>query len=67
MKFSCFNIFWHENDTLTFTSKGFIWVYPGKQPVYNSIAVLPEIWNDEISECIGICSDWISKYKNENI
>ena len=58
-----FNYFWHETDTLTLTSKGYIWVYPGKQIVKNSIAVLPEIFNDNISECVGICSDNIKNYK----
>lgn len=60
-----FNYFWHEEDTLTLTSRGFAWVYPGKQPVKNSIAVMPEIYNDDITKCIGICSDYIKKYKND--
>ena len=55
--------FWHEEDTLTLTSKGQIWVYPGKQPVMGSIAVMPELNNDDVSQCLGICSDFISKYK----
>jgi hypothetical protein len=59
--------FWHEEDTLTLTSKQYIWVYPGKQPIIGSIAVMPEIYNDDISKCLGICSDNILKYKNENI
>jgi hypothetical protein len=57
------NYFWHENDTLTLTSKKYIWGYPGKQPIKNSIAVKPELYNDNISESIGICSDFIEKYK----
>jgi hypothetical protein len=57
-----FNYFWHENDTLTLTSKSYIWVYPGKQPIKNSISVMPELNNDDISECLGICSDYIEKY-----
>jgi hypothetical protein len=60
------NWFWHEEDTLTLTSYGYIWAYPGKQPIKNSIAVMPEIHNDNIGKCIGICSDVIEKYKNEN-
>ena len=55
--------FWHENDTVTLTSKGYIWAYPGKQPINNSIAVMPEINNDNITQCKGICSDYIEKYK----
>ena len=55
--------FWHQKDDMTITSKGFIWAYPGKQPIKESIAVLPEIYNDDISHCIGICSDIIGSYK----
>lgn len=63
------NYFWHDTDTLTITSKGFMWAYPGKQPIKKSIAVLPELYDDDISSCIGLCSDFIQKYKerfNEN-
>lgn len=59
-----FNYFWHQEDTITLTSKGFIWAYPGKQPIKNSIAVLPEVNKDDISQCIGICSDYIESFKD---
>ena len=58
-----FNYFWHETDTITLTSLNHIWAYPGKQPIKNSIAVMPEINNDDTTECIGICSDYVEKYK----
>ena len=58
-----FNYFWHEEDTLTLTSLGSIWAYPGKQPIKNSIAVMPERNNDNLSSCKGICSDYIQNYK----
>jgi hypothetical protein len=58
-----FNYFWHEEDTMTLTSKNYMWVYPGKQPVRGSIAVMPEIYNDDVSQCLGICSDIIKNYK----
>lgn len=58
-----FNYFWHQEDTLTLTSRGHIWVYPGKQPVKGSIAVMPELFNDKISQCFGVCSDYIENYK----
>lgn len=57
------NWFWHEEDTLTLTSFGYVWAYPGKQPIKQSIAVMPEIHNDDVANCIGICSDIIEKYK----
>lgn len=58
--------FWHETDTVTLTSGKHIWAYPGKQPIERSIAVLPEVFKDDISNCIGICSDYIKKYKDES-
>jgi hypothetical protein len=58
-----FNYFWHENNTMTLTSKNYMWVYPGKQPIKGSIAVMPEIHNDNLDKCIGICSDYIKKYE----
>jgi hypothetical protein len=62
-----FNFFWHESDTLTLTSFSFIWAYPGKQPIKGSIAVMPEIYDEDVSQCYGVCSDYIEKYKtNEN-
>jgi hypothetical protein len=62
------NFFWHENDTLTLTSLGYIWAFPGKQPIHNSIGVLPELFNDELDVCSGICTDYPYKFKkNESI
>jgi hypothetical protein len=58
-----FHFFWHQEDTVTLTSLGSIWAYPGKQPIKHSIAVMPEIYNDKLSSCIGICSDYIQNYK----
>jgi hypothetical protein len=63
--FDGFNYFWHENDVMTLTSNGWMWVYPGKQPIKGSIAVMPEIYNDDVSECEGICSDYIINYKSK--
>jgi len=60
-EFDC-NYFWHQEDTLTLTSKKYIWAYPGKQPIKNSIAVMPELYSDNLSHCIGICSDYIQNY-----
>lgn len=58
-----FNYLWHQEDDITLTSYNYIWAYPGKQPIKNSIAVMPEIYKDDVSKCIGICSDYIQKYK----
>jgi len=56
------NYFWHQKDDVVFTSFGYMWAYPGKQPILNSVAVLPEIYGDDTSACWGICSDVIGEY-----
>ena len=57
------NYFWHQEDDVTLTSKGYIWAYPGKQPIKNSIAVMPELNKDDLTQAIGVCSDYIENYK----
>lgn len=57
------NCFWHQKDDITLTSKGYVWAYPGKQPIKNSIAVLPEIYQDNLDVCRGVCSDYVENYK----
>ena len=57
------NYFWHQEDTVTLTSKKYIWAYPGNQPIKNSIAVLPEWLDDNVESCMGVCSDFIENYK----
>lgn len=54
--------FWHQEDDYTLTSKGYIWVYPGKSLIKNSIAVLPEKFNQDTSICKGVCTDFIKNY-----
>lgn len=57
------NYFWHQNDNVTLTSRGYIWTYPGKMLSSESIAVMPELvegWNTE--GAAGVCSDYIEKY-----
>lgn len=61
------NFFWHQNDLLTLTSKNYIWVYPGNQPIKGSIAVLPELFSDPLADCLGVCSDYIKKIRDDNI
>ena len=57
--------FWHQNDDVVLTSKGFLWTYPGKKLTKNSISVMPELSNDVNFDCAGLCSDFILKYYNE--
>lgn len=66
------NYFWHQNDDYTITSQGFNWIYPGKEIIFNSIVVLPEITNISIRmlksfKVYGICSDNIEFYEKEII
>jgi hypothetical protein len=62
-EFFPFNYFWHENDTVTLTSLNYIWAFPNKQPIRNSIAVMPELHNEDVSSAIGVCSDVVENYK----
>ena len=57
--------FFHQTDDVTLTSKGLLWVYPGKKLINNSFCVLPEVSDysiEDLSKCAGICSDNIEKY-----
>tara|TARA_A100001015_G_C14425126_1_gene494411 strand:+ start:99 stop:539 length:441 start_codon:yes stop_codon:yes gene_type:complete len=62
-----FNYFWHDADSYTLTSHGWIWAYPNNLTVAGSqsIAVLPEIHNTDINLFSGICSDVINNYIKE--
>jgi hypothetical protein len=58
--------FWHQEDKYTLTSKNKIWVHPSAKLLKDSICVLPEISrNEDLSLCYGICSDYITRYRNE--
>ena len=56
--------FWHQNDDFTLTSKGYIWTYPEKNTIENSIIVLTK--KSQIpKKCFGICTDFPLSYNNE--
>lgn len=55
------NYFWHEEDKVTLTSKGYIWAYPGIESS-NAIMVMPKESKNELKECLGVCSDNIMEY-----
>ena len=57
--------FWHQEDDYTITSRGYLWTYPGKELLKISICVLPENFNYKKIDCLGICSDFIERYKND--
>ena len=57
--------FWHQEDDVTLTSKGYMWTYPGKKLTDTSISVLPELNDEDLSKNIlGICSDYIVNYED---
>jgi hypothetical protein len=64
--------FWHQEDTYTLTSKGIPIVYPGKQPIRNSIVMdITKGVNENLISYeygrteynISVCSDYISLYR----
>jgi hypothetical protein len=62
------NFFWHESDSYTVTSSGYIWCYPEKELAKNSVMLMPE-WADPNFEkipgvnCYAICSDYVEQLK----
>ena len=56
------NFFWHEDDKITITSKGFFWNYPGTLLSKKSICVLPEKSDIKEVDCLGYCSDFIEDF-----
>lgn len=62
----CPTYFWHQTDNYALTSNGLLWTYPQKPLTELSICVLPELSyykKKELKKAIGICSDYICKYK----
>jgi hypothetical protein len=54
--------FWHQEDDMTLTSHGYVWVYPGK-PIPDggrSVAVLPELHPEwDLTNAVAICTDYV--------
>lgn len=64
LPYPSFHCFWHQEDDVTLTTNKYIWTYPGKTLIEGAIAVMPERFPEwDISKAGGICSDYISKYK----
>ena len=66
LSYSTIHCFWHQEDDVTLTSRGYVWTYPGKPLTEISIAVKPEINDDNVKKVLGICSDFVVDYKNGN-
>jgi hypothetical protein len=63
------NFFWHQSDDYTITSFGYLWAFPGKEPVGNMcVLVLPERYftmEESIKKpCIAICTDHVKNFEN---
>lgn len=64
-----FNYFWHQEDSFTITSEGYIWTFPGNQLSLRSIDVVPEWHLDHKElinydkECYGVCSKYVGLMK----
>ena len=59
--------FFHKSEDVILTSKGYMWIFPRKKLLKNSVCVLPEVAQykkEEIQQCIGICSDYVENYKD---
>jgi len=61
-----YRFFWHQKDDYALTSNHMIWAYPNQPLSDRSIAVMPESTNytiDQLKQCTGICSDFITNYR----
>jgi len=60
--------FWHERDSYTLTSDGWIWTFPSENINRKCILVMPELsryGNSLLVGCGGICSNFIEKYSKQ--
>jgi glycerophosphoryl diester phosphodiesterase len=60
------NTFWHDKDDFTITSKGDLWCRPTNVIIPNAINLMPEIAGldkDELRMALGICSDYVERYR----
>jgi hypothetical protein len=58
---SDFHWFWHQEDSMTQTSRGFLWTYPGVH-IENCITVQLDFFPLP-RNILGVCSDYPQQYK----
>jgi hypothetical protein len=51
------NTFWHEEDSYTLTSQGYIWTYPHKKICHKSVIVAYNARFIKYQDCFGVCAD----------
>jgi hypothetical protein len=58
------NGFWHQQDSYTLTTKGFIWTYPNQPTTYKSILVHLNYYDPQFAKnpIAGVCSDFMAKH-----
>lgn len=58
-----YNAFFHQNDEVALTTKGYLWTFPGGLITSKSIAVMPETYEYwDIENAFGVCTDYAAKY-----
>jgi len=59
--FGDYNYFWHQTDSLTLTSKGIPWCYPGTYVTKGITVYCGADWKDVVTynpDILGICTDY---------
>jgi hypothetical protein len=65
LKDTALNIFWHQNDEYTLTSKGYIWAYPTSE-VNQKVIIVDDYFTPHlVKEAGGICSNNIQFHKDK--
>jgi hypothetical protein len=59
------NYFWHDQDSHTLTSSGYIWTFPGQSLSKLSIAVMPVNIFHITTPVYGICCDYVGNIVQE--
>ena len=54
------NVFWHQTDSYTLTSHGYIWTYPHTRVCRKSVIVCTDSRFARYQNCYGICCDKLS-------
>ncbi len=56
--------FFHERDSATLTSEGYIWTFPLEKLTLISICVMPELQRIQTLDiCAGVCTDYADSFK----
>lgn len=57
--------FWHEDDQRVLTSRGYVWTYPYKQLIDNSVVVIldKELNYEYVSRAVAVCGDFVQSWR----